>query len=92
MEVCTVMNIVQINIWEKVSGKIWIHYNRSTFQDLYEDVDYGILTPQTKIKVKVNPSGVVILRCNLNIDDVFRYSPYSPSLNQVYKVRQNSFN
>lgn len=27
------------------------------FQDLYEDVDYGILSPQTKIKVKVNPSG-----------------------------------
>lgn len=26
-------------------------------QDLYEDVDYGVLTPQTKIKVKVNPSG-----------------------------------
>jgi len=60
------------------------------FQDLYEDVDYGVLTPQTKIKVKVNPSGVVILRCNLNIDDAFRYSPYSP-LNQIFKVRQNSF-
>jgi len=60
------------------------------FQDLYEDVDYDILRPQTKIKVKVNPSGVVILRCNLNIDDVFRYTPYSP-LNQVFKVRQNSF-
>ncbi|XP_011329403.1 alpha-N-acetylgalactosaminidase isoform X3 [Ooceraea biroi] len=59
-------------------------------EDLYEDVDYGILSPQTKIKVKVNPSGVVILRCNLNIDDGFRYSPYSP-LNQVFKVRQNSF-
>lgn len=28
------------------------------FQDLYEDVDYGVLTPQTKIKVKVNPSGM----------------------------------
>lgn len=64
--------------------------DRCTFQDLYEDVDYGVLTPQTKIKVKVNPSGVVILRCNLNIDDVFRYSPYSP-FNQVFKVRQNSF-
>ncbi|KAG5324657.1 NAGAB acetylgalactosaminidase, partial [Acromyrmex heyeri] len=59
-------------------------------EDLYEDVDYHVLTPQTKIKVKVNPSGVVILRCNLNTDDVFRYSPYS-SLNQVFKVRQNSF-
>lgn len=29
-------------------------------QDLYEDVDYGVLTPQTKIKVKVNPSGILI--------------------------------
>ncbi|CAG9782584.1 unnamed protein product [Diatraea saccharalis] len=26
-------------------------------EDLYEDVDYGVLSPQTKIKVKVNPSG-----------------------------------
>ncbi|XP_026686997.1 uncharacterized protein LOC113465314 [Diaphorina citri] len=34
-------------------------------QDLYEDVDYGILTPLTKIKVKVNPSGVVILRADV---------------------------
>jgi len=34
-------------------------------EDLYEDVDYGILSPNTKIKVKVNPSGVVILRCDV---------------------------
>lgn len=26
-------------------------------EDLYEEVDYGVLNPQTKIKVKVNPSG-----------------------------------
>lgn len=26
-------------------------------EDLYEEVDYGVLSPQTKIKVKVNPSG-----------------------------------
>lgn len=26
-------------------------------EDLYEDVDYNVLNPQTKIKVKVNPSG-----------------------------------
>lgn len=26
-------------------------------EDLYEEVDYGILNPHTKIKVKVNPSG-----------------------------------
>lgn len=29
-------------------------------QDLYEDVNYGVLTPLTKIKVKVNPSGKYI--------------------------------
>jgi len=29
-------------------------------QDLYEDVDYGVLSPQTKIKVKVNPTGKLI--------------------------------
>lgn len=28
-------------------------------EDLYEEVDYGVLNPQTKIKVKVNPSGNV---------------------------------
>jgi len=32
------------------------------FQDLYENVDYGVLYPNTKIKVKVNPSGVVMLK------------------------------
>lgn len=26
-------------------------------EDLYEDVNYGVLSPNTKIKVKVNPSG-----------------------------------
>lgn len=26
-------------------------------EDLYEEVDYGVLSPMTKIKVKVNPSG-----------------------------------
>lgn len=31
-------------------------------QDLYEDVDYGVLSPQTKIKVKVNPSGKLFSR------------------------------
>lgn len=31
-------------------------------EDLYEDVDYGVLTSSTKIKVKVNPSGCVILK------------------------------
>ncbi|RLU17408.1 hypothetical protein DMN91_009643 [Ooceraea biroi] len=91
-----------IEIWARPITPVYQNYysyaiafvNRRTdgtpSDDLYEDVDYGILSPQTKIKVKVNPSGVVILRCNLNIDDGFRYSPYSP-LNQVFKVRQNSF-
>lgn len=63
------------------------------FQDLYEDVDYGVLTSATKIKVKVNPSGVVILRCDIQPENVIarsQYSQYSP-LNQVFKVRQNSF-
>ncbi|KAK7576751.1 hypothetical protein V9T40_013037 [Parthenolecanium corni] len=48
-------------------------------EDLYEDVDYGVLSPQTKIKVKVNPSGVVILRADVQasynrIFDNFRKS------------------
>ena len=63
-----------------------------SFQDLYEDVNYGILTPLTKIKVKVNPSGVVILRCDLQVDDLYtsnQYTPFVP-LNQVLKAR-NSF-
>lgn len=28
-------------------------------EDLYEDVNYGVLSPNTKIKVKVNPSGKI---------------------------------
>ncbi|OAD53851.1 Alpha-N-acetylgalactosaminidase [Eufriesea mexicana] len=62
-------------------------------EDLYEYVNYGILTPQTKIKVKVNPSGVVILRCDLYLEETFdtnQFSQYTPS-NQLFKVRQNSF-
>lgn len=69
------------------------HPGGYTVEDLYEDVNYGVLTPQTKIKVKVNPSGVVILRCDLHVEDIFvsnQYTEYSP-LNQVFKVRQNSF-
>jgi alpha-N-acetylgalactosaminidase len=31
-------------------------------EDMYEDVKYGVLTPLTKIKVKVNPSGEYIFR------------------------------
>ncbi|CAG0888799.1 unnamed protein product [Cyprideis torosa] len=31
--------------------------------DLYENVDYGVLHPRNRLKVDVNPSGVVIVRC-----------------------------
>ncbi|XP_063979811.1 alpha-N-acetylgalactosaminidase [Diachasmimorpha longicaudata] len=62
-------------------------------EDLYEDQKYDILRPETKIKVKVNPSGVVILRCDLHLDTILarnhysRFSPFSP----VFEVSQNSF-
>ncbi|CAO1338699.1 unnamed protein product [Diamesa serratosioi] len=46
-------------------------------EDLYEDVDYGILTASTKIKVKVNPSGVVILRADVQ-PERFSKRPYNP--------------
>lgn len=46
-------------------------------EDLYEEVDYGILSPQTKIKVKVNPSGVVILRADVQ-PERFSKRPYNP--------------
>uniref|UniRef100_A0AAR5Q4V7 Alpha-galactosidase n=1 Tax=Dendroctonus ponderosae TaxID=77166 RepID=A0AAR5Q4V7_DENPD len=66
-------------------------------EDLYEDVDYGVLSPQTKIKVKVNPSGVVILRADVQVDFDRRVSyyttqrtPYNP-LNQVFRIRNNGF-
>ncbi|XP_060806153.1 alpha-N-acetylgalactosaminidase isoform X2 [Amyelois transitella] len=58
-------------------------------EDLYEDVDYGVLSPQTKIKVKVNPSGVVILRADSQ--PPFAYNaiptrtPYAP-LNDVFRL------
>lgn len=44
---------------------------------MYEDVDYGILTASTKIKVKVNPSGVVILRADVQ-PERFSKRPYNP--------------
>lgn len=62
-------------------------------EDLYEDVSYGILNPSTKIKVKVNPSGVVILRADVQTvrpapqrfaplptvdDNRITYTPYVP--------------
>jgi alpha-N-acetylgalactosaminidase len=57
-------------------------------QDLYEDVDYGVLTPQTKIKVKVNPTGVVILKADVqqNLIKQNFYKPYNP-FTQVYPLR-----
>ncbi|SPP81611.1 alpha-N-acetylgalactosaminidase [Drosophila guanche] len=39
-----------------------IHFYGYRVEDLYENVDYGVLYPNTKIKVKVNPSGVVMLK------------------------------
>lgn len=56
-------------------------------EDLYEDVDYGVLSPATKIKVKVNPSGsVVILRADTQPTFAYnsittRTSPYEPLKN-----------
>ncbi|CAB3251575.1 unnamed protein product [Arctia plantaginis] len=58
-------------------------------EDLYEDVDYGVLSPQTKIKVKVNPSGVVILRADTQPSYLFNSiptrTPYAP-LNDVFRL------
>ncbi|XP_063698394.1 alpha-N-acetylgalactosaminidase-like [Culicoides brevitarsis] len=54
-------------------------------KDLYEDVDYGILSPNTKIKVKVNPSGVVILRGDVQPE---RFSK-RPFVNPVNYFRYN---
>lgn len=87
------MHISARSIYAKV---IYLFFVRFISQDLYEDVDYGVLTPATKIKVKVNPSGVVILRCDIqpetrNLQFLSRrYTPYSP-INDVFKIRQNSF-
>nr|CAD7407900.1 unnamed protein product [Timema cristinae] len=63
-------------------------------EDLYEDVNYGVLTPQTKIKVKVNPSGVVILRADIQPQfEVSRqlqtpYDPYNQIFQWKIKVRR----
>ena len=71
-------------------------YFLSLFQDLYEDVSYGVLTPQTKIKVKVNPSGVVILRADVRPTRALAQqflearTPYDP-YQQVFQVRRSSF-
>lgn len=66
-------------------------------EDLYEDVNYGILSPQTKIKVKVNPSGVVILRADVQPDFNNRRVPFYTTqrtifdpLTQVFRVRSNN--
>ncbi|XP_050673120.1 alpha-N-acetylgalactosaminidase isoform X1 [Leptidea sinapis] len=61
-------------------------------EDLYEDVDYGVLSPQTKIKVKVNPSGsVVILRADAQPSFAYNAiptrTPYSP-LNDVFRLKK----
>jgi hypothetical protein len=50
---------VNFSCLETVSCKVYLSLSYIQ-QDLYEDVSYGVLTPQTKIKVKVNPSGEYI--------------------------------
>lgn len=57
----------KINIIKEVLISYVIHQ----FQDLYENVDYGILYPHTKIKVKVNPSGVVMLKGETQYQHMF---------------------
>ncbi|VEN45457.1 unnamed protein product [Callosobruchus maculatus] len=65
-------------------------------EDLYEDVDYGVLSPQTKIKVKVNPSGVVILRADVQPDFPRRVPYYTTQrtvfnpVQQVFRIRNNN--
>lgn len=57
-------------------------------EDLYEDVDYGVLSPNTKIKVKVNPSGVVILRADVQ-PERFSRRPVNPYF-QNFQNRNNN--
>ena len=59
--------------------------NKFSFQDLYEDVDYGVLSSNTKIKVKVNPSGCVILKME-TIPERFSKRPLNP---YFYRHNQN---
>ncbi|XP_073994860.1 alpha-N-acetylgalactosaminidase isoform X2 [Rhodnius prolixus] len=60
-------------------------------EDLYEDVDYGVLLPQTKIKVKVNPSGVVILRATVQPPSFTQTTAYDP-FRQIYPaIDRNTF-
>ncbi|XP_046970872.1 alpha-N-acetylgalactosaminidase [Vanessa cardui] len=55
-------------------------------EDLYEDVDYGVLSPQTKIKVKVNPSGVVILRADAQPAFAYNAIPTRTPYNDVFRL------
>lgn len=55
-------------------------------EDLYEDVDYGVLSPQTKIKVKVNPSGVVILRADAQPSFAYNAIPTRTPYNDVFRL------
>lgn len=45
-------------------------------EDLYEEVDYGVLSPQTKIKVKVNPSGGFFSVHFVSYRDLFHWECY----------------
>ncbi|XP_050355620.1 alpha-N-acetylgalactosaminidase [Nymphalis io] len=55
-------------------------------EDLYEDVDYGVLSSQTKIKVKVNPSGVVILRADAQPPFAYNTIPTRTPYNDVFRL------
>ncbi|KAF4531754.1 hypothetical protein B566_EDAN014494 [Ephemera danica] len=58
------------------------------YEDLYEEVNYGILSPETKIKVKVNPSGVVILRANVQLPRFPARKTVVPPPKTVYNAYQ----
>lgn len=53
-------------------------------EDLYEDVDYGVLNPQTKIKVKVNPSGKIYL---FHLKTHAISNEMNKQLNLIYRCR-----
>lgn len=45
-------------------------------EDLYEDVNYGVLSPNTKIKVKVNPSGKLLIDLQEESDEMVNIVVY----------------
>jgi len=63
-------------------------------EDLYTDKDYGILLPDDKITVDVNPSGCVMLR--FTVASAFAKSPvpinkpYHPNSNSLFGIPQHN--